>query len=124
MNLELSVTSLNSWEKLTRANEARSWSDGNQTRDSARAEPNSGPLALQAVIPEHPGDSTDRGSEVGDDTGRGCADVRSQGATTVKSEPTEPEEDGSDNNVCGVVGLVGEFLGSITGPPSEVDGDC
>jgi len=108
---------------LTRTNKTRSWGNGDQATDSARTEANSRPLALQAVIPEHPGDSTDRSSEVSDDTGLRCTEIRRQSTTTVESEPAEPKEDGSENNVGGVVGLVGEFLRSITGTLSEVDGD-
>lgn len=111
------------WELLTRANETRSWGDGDQTRDSTRAEANSGPLALQAVIPKHPGNSANRGSKVGHDASRSGTDVRRQSTTTVETEPTEPEEDRSENNVGSVVGLVGEFFSSITGTFSEVDGN-
>lgn len=116
-------SSFNPYQTLTRANESRSWRDGNQTRDSARTEADGGPLALQTVIPEHPSDATDRSSEVGDDAGLSRAEVRRQSTTTVKSEPTEPEEDRSENNIGGVVGFVSESLGSITGTLSEVEGN-
>ena len=123
VGLQMRVTSLGPRELLTRADETRSRGDSDQTRDSARAEANSGPLALQTVVPKHPGDSTDRGSEVGHNTGRGSADIRRQSAATVETEPTEPEEDRPEHNIGGVVGLVGEFFGPITAALAEVDGN-
>lgn len=121
--LHMSVTSSNTWCSLTRANKSRCRGDGDQTRDSAGAETDSRPLALQAVVPEHPSKPTNGGGEVGDDTCRCCTDIRGQGTTTVESEPTKPKEDGSKDNIGSVVGLVGELLSPITGTLSKVDGD-
>jgi len=46
---------------LTSTYVARCGGDGDQTDDGTRAETDDRPLALKTVIPEHPGESTDRG---------------------------------------------------------------
>lgn len=119
----MSAISFDNWGSLTGANESRRRGDGNQTGDSARAETDSGPLALQAVIPEHPGESTNGSGKVSDHTSRRCPDVRGKGTATVESKPAKPEENGSENNVGGIVGLVCKLLSPVTCALPKVNGD-
>jgi hypothetical protein len=102
---------------------ARRGGDRNETRDCTRAKSDNGPLLLQTVIPEHPGEPSDARSEVGDDARLGGTEVGRECRAAVEPEPAKPEEDCPKDDVGGVVGLVGEALGAIPGPLSEVDGD-
>lgn len=53
-------------------------SDGNETGDDTRAETNSRPLALETVIKDTPGDTSDASCEVGYNGGHDSAEVGSQ----------------------------------------------
>ena len=64
---------------LTSTNETRGWGDCNETRDSSGAKTNSRPLLFNPVIPKHPSQATDRGSEVGDDASLDSAKVGREG---------------------------------------------
>lgn len=102
---------------------SRSRSDRHEARNRTRAESDSRPLALKAPIPEHPGQTTDRGSEVGDDARLRGTQIRGKGRAAVESEPTEPEEDRAEDDVGCVVWFVGEALGTISAALAEVDRD-
>lgn len=93
--------------------ETRGRGDGNEAGNGTRAEADSGPLLLQAVVEQAPGDTGDGGSQVGDQAGHDGAQVSSQGGTTVEAEPADPEEDGSEHDVGDVVGAVGQALGLV-----------
>lgn len=103
--------------------ESRSRSDGNKSRNGTRAETDDGPLALETPIPEHPGQSTDGSSQVGDDASLNGAVVGRESATTVESEPSEPEHDRAENDEGGVVWLVSETLSSVAAALAEVKRD-
>jgi hypothetical protein len=64
---------------LTCTDETRGGGDCNETRDSSRAKPNSGPFFLNTVIPEHPSYSTDGSGKVGDDASLDSAEVGREG---------------------------------------------
>lgn len=98
-------------------------SDGDETRDGTGAEPDGGPLSLQSPIEQHPGDTTDGSSQVGNDACLDGSEVGRESRSTVESKPTEPEEDCTEDNVRGVVGLVGESLGTVTSSLTEVCGN-
>jgi hypothetical protein len=87
-------------------NESGPGSDGNETGDDARTEADGRPLALKTIIEETPGDASDAGGEVGDYCGHDCAHVGSESGTSIESKPTNPEEDGADDDVCDVVGTI------------------
>jgi hypothetical protein len=84
--------------------------NGDETGDDARAESDGGPFALKTIIKETPGDASDAGSQVGYDSGHDSAHVGSEGRTGVESKPTNPKEDGADDNVCDVVGTIIELV--------------
>lgn len=91
-------------------NESGTRSDCNETGDNPRAEADGGPLALKTIIEDAPGDASDAGSEVGDNCGHDSAHVGGESGTGVESKPTNPEEDGADDNVCDVVGTIIELV--------------
>lgn len=98
--------------------------DGHETRDGAGAEPDDGPLLLEAVIHQDPGDGADGGGEVGDDAGHDGTEIRGQGGATVEAEPSDPEEDGAEDDVGDVVRSVRETGGfGIAGTLAEHDGE-
>ena len=109
--------------RLTRTHKTGSRSDGDKTRNSSRAETNSRPLALKTVIPEHPSQTANAGSKVGDNACLGCAQVRGEGRATIEAEPAEPEEGRAQNNVGRIVRLVGEACGIISTTLAEVKCD-
>lgn len=102
---------------------ASSRGDTDQTRNSTGAEANSGPFAFKPVVQEHPDQTTDRGRKVGDDTSLNSPQVGRKSGTTIEAEPTEPEENGADNNESSVVGLVGESFSAVASTLAEVQGD-
>ena len=97
----------------TRADETGRGGDGDQAGDGARAEADSRPLALETVVPEHPGETTHARSQVGDDARLDGAEVRGEGGAAVEPEPPEPEEDRAEDDIGRVVGLVRETLGTV-----------
>lgn len=94
--------------------ETRSRSDGNETSDDTGAETNGGPLLLESVVEETPGDTSNGSSQVGDNGSHDSTEVSTQGRTGVESEPSDPEEDGTDNDVSDVVRAVVEFVSTVT----------
>ena len=107
--------------RLTSTDETRSGSNGNKTYNGTRAETDDGPFALKTVIPEHPGESTDRGGEVGDNASVGSAEICAQSRATIEAEPAEPEHDGTENDVTGVMRLVGEAFSAIATTLAKID---
>lgn len=71
--------------------------------------------------PEHPGQPAARGSEVGNDTSLNSPEVRSEGRTTIETEPTEPEENSANHDVSRVVRLVRQTLSAVTTAFSQID---
>ena len=105
----------------TRADESRRRRDSDEASNGTRAEADRRPLALEAVVPEHPGEATDARSEVGDDARLRRAEVRSERRAAVEPEPAEPEEDRAEHDVGRVVGLVRQALSAISAALAEVD---
>lgn len=91
-----------------RRDKSRSWGDGDETSNDARAEPHCRPLAIKTVIEEDPGDTSCGGSGVGDEAGHDGADVSSKGRTTVEAEPADPQEHRAEDDVGDVVWAVWE----------------
>lgn len=106
-------------------------SNGDQTRNHATAEADGRPFALQAVIKETPGYSTDTGGQVRDDGGHDSTQVCGESATGIETEPSEdllvyrqsrscrkhhipdPEEDGSNDDVGDVVRTIVQLVGTV-----------
>ena len=103
--------------------ESRCWSDSDETDNGARAETDDGPFLLETVIPEHPSETCDGCSEIGDDASVCSTHVCREGRTAIEAEPTEPEEDGADDDVGGIVWFVGETFCTVSTTFTEVDGD-
>jgi len=89
---------------------ARARGNGNEARDSARAEANSAPLLLQAVVQNRPGEAGNASSEVGNNARHNGTYVGAQSRTAIEAEPANPEEDGSEDDVRDVVRAVGETV--------------
>lgn len=102
--------------------ETRTRSDGNEASNNARAETDSGPLALKTVIENTPCDTTNTGSQVGDNSGHNSAHVSSQSGTSVETEPSNPQEDGTDDNVGDVVWAVVQLVSTVTTTLAQHDG--
>ena len=90
--------------------ESGTGSNGNETSHNSRAESNCGPFAFETVIKDTPGDTSDAGGQVGYNCGHDSAHVGCESGTSVESEPTNPEEDGTDDNVCNIVRTIIEFV--------------
>ena len=71
--------------------------------------------------PEHPSQAADGRSEVSDNACLDSTEIRRERGAAVESKPTEPEEDGADDDVRRVVRLVREALGAPAAPAPEVD---
>lgn len=105
-------------------NETRTGSDGYETSNDTGAETNSGPLALKTVIQNTPGDASNTSSQVGDHGSHDRTEVGSQCGTGVESEPTNPQEDGSDDNVCDVVRAVVQLVSTVATTLAQHDRVC
>ena len=71
--------------------------------------------------PEHPSQTTDGSSQVGNNASLDSTQVGTESRTAVESEPTEPEQNRAQNDVGSVVGLVCKSLGSVATTFAEVD---
>lgn len=100
-------------------NETGSRSNCNETSNDARAETNGGPLLFEPVVDQAPGDTANTSSQVGNNGGHHSAQVRGTGRTSVEAEPTDPEEDCTDDDVGDVVGTVVQLLSAMTAPLAE-----
>lgn len=89
-------------------------SNGHKASNDTRAETNSGPLALKTVIENTPCNATNTGSQVSDNSGHNSAHVSSQSGTSVETEPSDPQEDGTDNNVRHVMWAVVQLVSAVT----------
>jgi len=83
----------------SRLNVTSSGSDSNETDDRSRAESDGRPLSLETPIEDEPGDSSNRSGQVGNDAGRDGSKVGRESRSSVESEPSEPEEDGTEDDV-------------------------
>lgn len=87
--------------------------DGNETSNNTRAETDGRPLLLQSVIDQAPRDSTNAGSQVGDNSRNDSSHVSAQGRTGVEAEPANPQEDSAKNDLCDIMRTVVELLGAM-----------
>jgi len=95
-------------------NVAAGRSDGNETSDGTRAPTNGTPLAIETVVNNHPCKPTHRSRKIGNNAGHSRSEIATECTTTVESEPTEPEENGSEDDVGDIVWSVVEFVSSMT----------
>jgi hypothetical protein len=93
--------------------ESRSRCDSDQSSNDSTAETNGGPFPLQAVIDNAPCHTTNAGSQVGNNCSHDGAEISPKSRSGVEAEPSNPEENCSDDDVCDVVGAVVEFLGAM-----------
>lgn len=99
-------------------------SDGYETGDDTGAETDSGPLAFKTVIQDTPCDTSDAGSQVGNDGCHDGAEVGSESRTCVEAEPSNPQEDGANDDVCHVVGAVVELVSAVATTLAQHDRVC
>lgn len=99
-----------------RRNEARAWSNRDETGYDSGAEANGGPLAFESVVDDAPGHATDTGGKVRDDRSHYSAKVCTERGTGVETEPSDPQEDGSNDDVRHIVWSVVQLLGAVTSP--------
>ena len=78
----------------------------NEARNGTGAEADGAPLLLKTVVEEDPGKTTHAGRQVGDVASEDGLEVHAERGTTVEAEPTNPQEDGAENNVSDVVRAV------------------
>lgn len=93
--------------------------DGYQSSNDAGAEANGGPFAFKTVVDQAPGDASDAGGKVRNDSGHDGAEIGSKSGACIEAEPANPEEDGANHNVSDIVGSVVEFLSAMAPPLSE-----
>ena len=97
----------------------RAGRDGDEAGDDAGAEADGGPLALETVVEQTPGEAADGGGEVGGDGGHDGAQVGGGGRAGVEAEPTDPEEDGAEHDVGDVVRPIVELVRAVAAPLAE-----
>lgn len=97
--------------------------DSNQTRNGTGTESHSRPLAFEPPIPEHPSQATDGSRNVGHHHRLNRPQVGTDLGTTVEAEPTEPEEDGAEDDVGDVVRTVSQLFGTVAITSAEEDRD-
>jgi hypothetical protein len=95
-------------------NVARSWSNGDQASNNTGAETNRRPLAFQTIVNETPGDTANASSKVRAQGGHDRAQVRRKGRSCIEPEPSNPQENGTDNDVGYVVWAIVQLLGTVT----------
>ena len=103
-------------------NVTRPWCDRDEACDNSGAEADRGPFPFESVVKDTPGNASDRSSQVGDDRGHDRAQIRTQCRTSIESEPSNPEEDGADNDVGDIVRPEVEFMGAVSASLAEHQG--
>jgi hypothetical protein len=93
-----------------------------KSSNNTGAETDCGPLALKTIIKHTPCDTSDAGSQVSNNCGHDSTHVGSESGTSIESEPTNPEEDSPDDNVCHVVGAVVQLMGAMSSALAQHDG--
>lgn len=84
--------------------ETRGGSSSDETRDDTGTPADHRPLAGKAPIEDNPGHRSEHGSKVGVPASHDSAKVGTEGRSTVKAQPSEPQEDGTESNQRDVVG--------------------
>ena len=101
---------------------ARARSNGNKTSNNTRAEAHGRPLALQAVVEQTPGHTSDRCGKVSDNGGHDSAEVSRESRASIETEPSNPEEDCANDDMRDVVRAVVELVGSVTATLAQHQG--
>lgn len=120
-----------------RWDEAGAGSDGDETGNDTTAETDGGPLALEPVVEDTPGQATNAGSNVGDDGSHDRSEVSREGTAGIEAKPSgervstddereygfnylpNPQKDGSEDDVGDIVGTVVQFVSTVTATFSE-----
>lgn len=98
--------------------------DADQTGDGARAGTDDGEAALGAdVVDEDPAEDAEGGGGVGVEGGQHGADGAVQRGTAVETEPSEPDEDGADEDESGVVSAAVDLV-ALGEALAEDEGVC
>lgn len=95
------------------SDESRAGSNSNKASNDTRAEANSGPLALQSVVHQTPGHTSNGGSKVSDNGSHNGTEVGSESRASIESEPADPEEHSADDNVSYIVRAVVKLVGAV-----------
>ena len=104
--------------------ETRPRSDCDGAGDNTRAEPNRGPLLLKTIVEDTPSNTTSTSSQIGNDCCHDGAHIGGKGRTSIESKPTNPEENGSNDDVSDIVGAVIEFMSTVTAALAQHDRIC
>lgn len=95
-------------------NVTRTRCDSDQSGHHTTAEADSRPLSLKAVVQETPSDTADGGCKVGDHSSHDSAHIGGKCTTSVESNPSKPQENGSNNDVSYVVRAEVELMSAMT----------
>ena len=95
-----------------------------ETSDNARAEPNGGPFLLQSVIKHTPSDTTHGSCKIGDDGSHDSTHVGAQSRSSIEAEPSNPEENGADDDVGDIVRAIVQFMCSMATSLAEHERVC
>ena len=71
--------------------------------------------------PEHPSQTTDGSSQVGNNASLDSTQVGTESRTAVESEPTEPEQNRAQDDVGSVVRLVCEAVRTVSATLAQID---
>jgi len=102
--------------KLTHraTDETGSGGDSDKSGNGTGTETDNGPFTFKPEIHNHPGNGTGRARQVGVENGEsglhGCGKTRS----TVETEPTDPKEDCTEDDLGDVGRFKDDSLGSIS----------
>lgn len=99
-------------------------SNCDKTGDGTRAPTDDTPFVFETVINQNPSKSANGSRKIGDDTSHGGSEIAAKTAAAVESEPTEPQEDCSENDVSDIVGTIVELLGSVAATFSQNNRVC
>jgi hypothetical protein len=99
--------------------------DSDEARDGTGAETDRGPFLVEAVIKQHPSNTTHRSSDVSNNTSHDRAHVGRERRAAIEAEPSDPEEDRAKDDMSNIVRSVWEAMGvAIAGPLAQHEGVC
>ena len=90
--------------------------NGDQTSNSAGAEPNHRPFPLEPKVHNHPDNRTDRSGEVGVENGQSGFERGGKARSTVETQPADPEEYRTEDDLRDVLGLEEDTFGPVVSP--------
>ena len=94
--------------------ESSSRGNGNKTGNGTSTKTDDGPFTLESEIHNHPGDGAGRSSQVCVENGKGSLHGSGETRSTVEPEPSDPEEDCTENDLGYVGWLENDTLGPVT----------